>query len=1206
MVTKDFESLKNNYYTFREVENLLSRSFIKKLNPIIITPNLAINKFKGCKKAYLKDEVNSFIPEYRQKYCSTPTLDIQDFGILCDNYYTYIETCEKLTERSRQKIKSFAISNKLRKGKFQNSNKVYLKVDVDKLAAECKYAPSNITLDALSTGLYISTKDVRDLLQICTNKKWLSIKKAFNLTPKFINYYLKSDVYKIYDLQKLYIENYLSVDEVKNIIKKNIIPKIQKYKIPDYAFIGKFKNKMTAYNSLDIFYCIFNGYAKDEYYIKNNLDLKNNLTRRKNIIITDLDTLNSISFDDFNHSYYTFDEVNDILVRRFLEKANFITVPKKFKLGKFQDKVKAYNKNQILKLKNQQFQEFGSHKITSAEVNSGKYMSFNESCELLEIHRSKWLQIRRELNIKEVRIGYTLRKEVLNIINEYNLFLNKYCSYEEATDLHPSSCCNKLSSVNKVLIPSHLKIKTFYTYRVYAYSRSSLKKDVEMYENNQLMISNSYNKLTAMQILNLISDSFEETVKELHITSFLLPNETGYAKYYKKLDIDNIKDKQQEFLNGDEYINYNEALDLCKCSSWIDSDDIVKLKIKIKPWNKIDKFNNCIYAYPKQKLINVLKFKESNYYFLENINLNDPVKSFREKLLMYPYFDYTYLSNQYPFATMLIHDFCEDKILDSKRSPRTLNILVRSFVKFSASIYEMLERYEVKDLHMITTENIMEFLLECTISNYKYTIPFFNFVYFKIVYNTENSNICNKKIFDIDKINKNFKSNTTEKELLDADIYDLDVFLDMIEYCQDIELHTSLALDEINKSNRALHVSYWLFVSINLNNAWRTADISTFPSLDMKDLLDYLQIYDLNWFKNNSLSLCQARIILSRLSYHDYIVAKTKEYNGFFISDDLAPSVATAIIILTLFKEQDLLFENNYLMQFETDFNYAYVKSFKKFFLQYNKPDFVFVPKKTTTTLLTFISAIQTDDCSEYTLALAQNIRAHKKLNSLLNYIKLNPVVLDTLTKNLFNRGEFGYIYATIANKLNLPINTLKDPSGVDKVILLKDIAKSPWDYEILAGEMNSFEKKSQDVLAQINKKTFNEIQECFASIVMRKNPSKEKGIECFVGFDNCMYKGGSCIKCEFSIFTLVSLNSIAKKIVSLLLKYEACSIIGEKIKLSHDIFYYKKCIIEAINTYGIELVYSYMQISREDFLFLMAQVKDVNQLNKEGIYHIC
>ena len=173
----------------------------------------------------------------------------------------------------------------------------------------------------------------------------------------------------------------------------------------------------------------------------------------------------------------------------------------------------------------------------------------------------------------------------------------------------------------------------------------------------------------------------------------------------------------------------------------------------------------------------------------------------------------------------------------------------------------------------------------------------------------------------------------------------------------------------------------------------------------------------------------------------------------------------------------------------------------------------------------------------------------------------------------------------------------LKNPDEVDEVALLPNLSNSPWNIEIATGILNDADKERKEVLSKIDKMNFEEILDSFNDIVLKKNPSREKGILCFIGADNCDEPKKDCVKCANAIVTVYALNLIAKRLVTLLIEYHSTDFIGEKIKLSHSIFHYKERIKEAMDMYGRELVFSYMQLERTDFLYISRSIETVDKL---------
>ena len=897
--------------------------------------------------------------------------------------------------------------------------------------------------------------------------------------------------------------------------------------------------------------------------------------------------------------YYSSEEVDEILNDRYSRKARSIgiPIPSRCKVGKFEHKHYFYPKEDILQLKSLQDSEGTLFiPITKEELDTGKYMYIDDVCEFLDITKSQWPYLRDEQKIqcfRYFRKAYVLKSVIEKIFEEFKEFCNKYCTFEETKELLLSPHFYKITPTPLL---KKFKMGKFRD-KKNAYSKEEINKKIEEGHGRiHINLDEYYHISDVIEMIDINSSTIKEVLSNEGVFSATYMAKT----YYKKSDIDYIKQQQDEFYKN--HITINEARDIAQVTGNLSGAKYMRIEVN-NPIIKKGKFKYSKYVYPKNEFIEYINKTAAYLTFTENFHSTDITKEFRKKLELYPEFNYKEMSSKYPFATKLTLDFFDEKLLNSTRFIKTANRLVRNFVRLTGRIYEMLEISNTKDVHTLKTSNILEFLMSTTSEEKKYIIPFLEYVYTIIVYNISKEKTFNKKVFDIDKIIKKFKNSSSKKELLDADVYDLETFLEMIDYCKDVERHTKIILGNSKSDCNAVYVSQWLLVSINLNNGWRVGDLIRFPTIDIDDLLDKYEIYDLDWFRDNTLSLEQSRILLSRLYNHEYVVNKTQENNGFFISDDLCPSVATAYAILTFYREFQVGIDNKYIMQFGTDFNYPSEYMLPQFFKNFHIQDFKFGSNKTTSTLLTFMECIKGDEYdrdivdAELILKVQQNIRAHKAALSTLNYLKLHPEKFDELTRNLFRRGEFGYIYASVANKLGLNIRNLKNTHEVDEVILLAQVSNSPWDIEIATGILNNADKERKEVLGRIDKMNFEQILNKFNDIVTKKNPSRKKGIQCFIGANNCDEINKDCVKCKNAIVTVYALNAIAKRLVSLLLEYQTTKFLGEKMKLSHSIFHYKKRIKEAMDMYGKDVVYSYIQLEKRDFLLIANSIKTTEQL---------
>lgn len=1032
----------------------------------------------------------------------------------------------------------------------------------------------------------ITRKNAIELLNI-TAKSWSNIKNSLSEIKR--GTYLKSDIDELLYMQSLFLDNHMDVAEINTIFTRTNIKILESVPIPPYANTGKFKCSRIAYNKSDIEKHISKGYAKVEYYLDNNL------------CCDKFKEFENTSFDEFCELYYNFDEINAMLTQKLRNAAPSIVVPFHFRKGKFEDKVSAYKKSIIDKYRD----ENSEGKIPFMDLDISNYVTINESAELVGATPQIWADIRKILGIQSYRCKdnsnmYVLRCDIDKYIASYNSFYKEHCTYNDAMELLSYPHFDNLKRLD---LPQEFRIKDFYK-KKYCYSREEINLKIKNgYGKVSINIDNYYYWKDIITILDISKQIFKRACNEFKIEPITYEGKV----YYNKSDINLIKEAYEEFAqNHLTSLELNDEFRHC-----FKSLETQQFKINIPEWLKFGKFTQSDTAYKRDEFLKFYSIKKDYDAFLEPISTSNVLDDFRNRLEIYPYFKYKDLKENHPFATKLLHDFFDSKLLTTGSSAKTLTKRVRLFVKVFEIIFNLIQENNSKDIHTLKTSDILNFINKIDTPAIVNTLvlPFLKYSHAQITGNLKAS-VASKNIFNIDIITKMLTYEVERKELLNADIYDIETFLEMIYYCRDINFHIKKVLEEINDFETVYYVSYWLFVSINLNNAWRAGDISCFPLIDISDILDHFQIYEINWFSNNTLSLEQSRLILSRLYAHNYIISKTKLYNEFFISDDLSISVATCIAILTLFRNTLAICDHNYLMFFYTDFNYPNDHSFGKFFKYFKIKDFKFKSNKTGSTLMTFVQSIKIDDSAEEMLKLASNLRGHSNLMSTLNYLKVDADTLNTLSRNLFKRGEFGYIYCAIANRLGINTNTLKQPELIDQTILLSDTIESPFDLEIMSSKLNTYEKNTKCILSKINTMNFKEIREKFVNLTLKGSPSNKKDVQCFIGVENCPYKNttekSDCLICHNGIPTLYALNAIAKELVHLLISYQNSTFLGEKFKLSNAIGHYKQRMLEAIKEYGHEIVYTYIQLDPNDFRYLIDCIDDIDDLLERNIYHIC
>lgn len=1133
------KAIEEGYIRFDIAKTLLGGVDRSKLTELSKTVPYRI-KMVGRNTYFLKSSIENHIKEFKE---------------FSDKYYTLYETINLIGVKYKSEIKPIPTPSKFRIWKFATSNYIYLKSDVDKVhlldmdMEVSKESRNKYELIAQEEG-YISIDTSCEMLGL-ERQRLLTLSKVVPFVEKKFGrsrYILKSSIENYLEEFKIFLDNHYLLYELIDLIEVENICKLKKINIPAKFQIWKFSQRSHAYLKSDV----------------NNVHL--------------LDTSEIVPED--------ITEQVDIEVTR---------------------------ENQYLTTELGRKQKVYKNKLTLEKLKEDGYVTVIVASEMLGISQSKVYKMATDAAYDTIVMGkslYILKSSIENHLKEFEDFSDTHYTLDEASQLIK----NRYVYQNIVDIPPKFKMGKF-NVKNRACLKSTVDKlyslgDEYRFIDNDRLLNEYYDNDTVAKLLQIGKYRIREILANLNIN----PIADRQTLLYKKVEIDKLKEQQDNFMKN--YFTYDEALSQADNHvSWVNDS---KLCIKIDPIYQIDRFTRCYNAYPKKEFLEYVEEKRQLEDFAEHFYSNDITSEFRNKLKQYPK-DYEALSTKYPITAQLILSHWDGRLKNCSRSIKNKNALVRQSVRAVYKIYDMMEEYDVKEVYLLKTSQILKFLLKIKEKIYKEDIvDFLEYVYGIITHKLNHEKNMNKKIFDIGKIISKIKAkNDTGETLLEADIYEVDTFVELLYYCQDIELHVKNSLEDIRINTKPRYVSLWLTVSINSNNGWRIEDISNFPKIEIKDLLDAFEIFDLSWFEENTLSLEQSLLILQRLYNHQYIINKTKEYNGFYISEDLAAAVATAYSILTIYinsetivesDEKDSISLENNIMRFFTNFNFPLNYLFDDFFRNFKVKDFKYGSNKLTSTLATLLEAVKIEDeelskivdNADMLMKIRSNIRGHKRVMSTLHYLNQNPEKLDSITRNLFRRGEFGYIYSTIANELGLDIKKINQPYEVDEVSLLAEITNNVWDIEIASGILNSIDEKRNSVLYKINKMDFNEILACFNDIAKNKLPSREDGVKCFVGHENCTYKKKDCFTCENAIVTVYALNAIAKGLVRLLLEYNTTDLLGEKIKLSYSIEWYTRRIKEAIDMYGEDVVFSYMQLKKDDVFCLLNPVKKVKQLLEE------
>lgn len=827
---------------------------------------------------------------------------------------------------------------------------------------------------------------------------------------------------------------------------------------------------------------------------------------------------------------------------------------------------------------------------------------------LNKVDACQYLEIKKDFLVKCVKEGYLnsyykfnknremyYKKSELEILRKKsNDFHQNYYTFAECYQFISK---NKLHLIKRNGIPPYARNGKFHA-QLYSINCEELKRFIDQGKHLRKLdisikdLDDYYITNDAIDLLGLSKDIFKKLCKQEKIRFYAM----GSYTYYNKYDINRLKTIQEEKIKEHEgFITRKEAL-----RKYPQNIVVAATKYPIDLYLKRT-YKSGYVLYRESELI-AENQKYEPFREMYNVVGNNPSEIINKKLDAYKSsenIDFPKFENESPFTSSKWYIFICLKLEKSNACTQSINAYGNRFVYCTQYIVELLNTYKNNEIFYCKTSEIIEFIGTIPIS---YTIiikDFLSYIYSEIKNDLIKFNLNDKKLFNIKQINRYVYNLTNKpKDLVSADIYLTHEFIECINYSMNLNLHITKGLKEIEKTSKVNYISTWLYVLIHLNNGWRNGDVVEFNDIQINDLLEFFKINDIQWFKLNILTLEQARLITSRIINRNFILSKTQAKGYFFCSDDLSIPIASAIIILHFQKRYNakiLEHLTTNLMEFYTKYNEPTISQLRKYFEEINLVNFVFKSRKMNCTLLSYIYSITIEEDSNKALQFAQKVRAHKDIASTLHYVHIEKMDIQFLSSQLFERGEFGYIYELINNRINnKKQSTLSLEEKTSQIKVIKATLKNMVNVEIIGGFLNGYAKEKNEITTEINNKSFIELSDILYKIHIQSMPSKEIHIQCLIsGKCNKVDKNISCRYCAYAIPNLYALNDICQNAVCNLNDYHNENVKGKQIKLSVKINHDLELLSQAISLYGKELVYSFMNISRENYYDQVIRVKE-------------
>jgi hypothetical protein len=611
-----------------------------------------------------------------------------------------------------------------------------------------------------------------------------------------------------------------------------------------------------------------------------------------------------------------------------------------------------------------------------------------------------------------------------------------------------------------------------------------------------------------------------------------------------------LKRMEKDFLTSDDVRSINVKGRIFFSDKFSRQETLEYLKLKKVPdkltkipmpdYAKLFKKSFTNYCYLKEEVNEYRKYIEKENE--RKISFGNPTEDFLHKTN----------NDTINHTKDYLRKFFSSLLINSNSSKKNLEHLKNNYIKIFNDTLEFLGREELRKKNSNEINEFLNRLLQ------NERIVFYRFIaeYDKIEVEKK---FKMKNIFKPKKNRKNIQT----KEL----IYDFKTFSEIYKYCNDYEKHIKKSLDGYSiNGNKEKHFYSWLFSLMFLNNAWRKSDVLNMKIID----ISFLNIPDLTWFNDNKLLEKDINILKYSLEKRESIVSKTGVKANFFCSKELEETFFNCLAFCLKFNEIHYPLSDK-IFNYSNVHNDIHKNDLKRFFKDF-QPDFIFSTLKMNRSLLSIFYSKQINTVHSDKKNISQTLRSHKSLETTNIYLKLQEEDMNKLTKNLFSKGSFGYIYDIFSGKEEKDFN-----KSAENALLIKETFGDIYKIENFSQFLLSTLKERQkikDVVLKMNKEDFlGYSRKIYDNTLL----GKERNIQCLVSESGCIKKGQNfpCFSCPFSIPNFYSLDLLVKELESNINKLQANNFAREteKIKISNIVYSHLIVLKEAINEFGKELL---------------------------------
>ncbi|OXM83686.1 hypothetical protein [Paenibacillus rigui] len=720
---------------------------------------------------------------------------------------------------------------------------------------------------------------------------------------------------------------------------------------------------------------------------------------------------------------------------------------------------------------------------------------------------------------------------------------------------------------------------------------NDVEKIVEYYKYVNNLPSKIYHKRAMIKHLRLSKSKIADVFKEYGITPYFTITVVG--DHYHENDLNFLREEQSKIVKKlrDEYYILTRDIDalILKYKEYVNESVYFEMpaigqtagedfkytftrKVILKKFideleekRKDDKRKSITKGNTKNNInsntteVHVKSLKEERHII--NSNINFPFRAYSELLILHN----ICFNDKIRFTSFHWRNFVRLKLNSSSGQETTQKKKIMLFVRITKLLSEVIKEQEI---FLFSTKRI-EFALFHKDIPIGWQLEYYSFLYAL-------TKTCEKE--GIKTLAFNIKEITNPKHKIgnkEKAVYNASEYLKLIEYVKsDIHKSKSIAeaMKQINGERSFTNYSnMWLYVTILLNNAWRHEDVLTLPTLPVSL---YTNI-DLDWLNDNDVTYDVANAIADHYRSLPYLHSKTGGRRFFIISDDLLVPFATSVIISSTIQRKLFPLSNTVINLSGLQSVYTY--NHESFFAGYiSEFEFKFRSLTMNRTLLSLMISVIEKLTNRNPVEVVKFLRNHSDVEVTNIYITIPQDKVNFISEQLFNIGNFGFVYDAIADILSQRKYENREDKTHHTVIIKQGLGSISAVEEI--SRFANFILEERDAVYDIlNRMPTEDLRTKYTFLNLGILPSKSEDFQCLVGEDRCPFGKRNCESCPLSLPNLYTLSSINRriqnKIQEFLQQFGSTQYKAEKIRLANQLFIERELLVSAIQKFGRERV---------------------------------